>query len=360
MKEINITSEWKIKTDFPIIVAGPCSAETEKQLFSTAEAMQHISQIDLFRAGIWKPRTRPGDFEGKGEEAVRWLVDVKEKYGFAVCTEVATPKHVEVCLKHGVDALWIGSRTVVSPLAISEISAALQGVDTSVMVKNPMNPDINLWIGALERFYNVGIKRLAAVHRGFFTYNETHFRNDPVWQIPFELKRRIPKLPLICDVSHISGNSKLIADVSQWALDLEMDGLMIETHIEPRQALTDAKQQLTPNELKELLNNLQIKKTNKQTPQKVLSRMRQDIDNVDDQLLQQLGRRMEIIRQMGEYKQEHNMTILQMERWKKVLDERIDKGLGLGIKKEFLFKLLQLIHQESIRIQSEINSKKNL
>ena len=171
MKEINITSEWKIKTDFPIIVAGPCSAETEKQLFSTAEAMQHISQIDLFRAGIWKPRTRPGDFEGKGEDAVRWLVEVKEKYGFSVCTEVANPKHIEICLKHGVDALWIGSRTVVSPFAVNEISEALQGVDIKVMVKNPMNPDINLWIGALERIYNAGIKRLSAVHRGFFTYN---------------------------------------------------------------------------------------------------------------------------------------------------------------------------------------------
>jgi chorismate mutase len=358
MKEIAIQSTWETQKKKPIIIAGPCSAESLEQLQATASAIKKIKAVDFFRAGAWKPRTRISNFEGKGEEAIRWLSEIQTSFSMPVCTEIANPNHLEICLKYGINNFWIGSRTVVNPFSVNDISEALRGVEAKVMLKNPMNPDIDLWIGAIERVYRAGITDIAAIHRGFYTYNKSNYRNNPLWQIPIELKRRIPFLPIICDVSHICGKSELISEIAQWAMDLEMDGLMIESHIEAEKALTDARQQISPNDLLILLKNIQIPVKKNVKLQAQLNRLRLEIDETDKLLLQQLAQRMEIIKRMGEIKAENNISILQMERWKKILSERTEIGENLGIDKSFLFSLLQLIHEESIKIQAEINRKK--
>jgi len=358
MEDIAILSKWKIKKKKPIIIAGPCSVESREQLEATAFEIKKIAEVDFFRAGAWKSRTRKSSFEGKGEEAIQWLSEIQQKFSIAVCTEIASPKHLEICLKHGISNFWIGSRTVASPFSVKDISEALRGVKAKIMVKNPMNPDIELWTGAIERIYKAGICEIAAVHRGFFTYNKSNYRNEPLWQIPIELKRRIPSLPIICDVSHLCGKKEMISETAQWAMDLEMNGLMIESHIEAEKALPDARQQISPNDLRILLKNIQIPVKKRVKLQAQLNRLRLEIDETDRLLLQQLAQRMEIIKRMGEIKAENNISILQMERWKKILSERIEIGENLGIDKSFLFSLLQLIHEESIKIQAKINRKK--
>lgn len=342
----------------PLIISGPCSAETEEQLLNTAKEIVKLTNVKIFRVGIWKPRTRPDYFEGVGNIGLEWLKVVKDETGMKTAVEVANTRHVEVCLKHGVDILWIGARTVVNPFSIQEISEVLKGVDIPVMVKNPVNPDLELWIGALERINSVSIKKLIAVHRGFYFFEKSPFRNAPMWEIPIELKRIFPKLPVIVDPSHICGNKELILQISQKALDLEMDGLMIETHINPEIALTDAKQQITPAELKNLISKLVIRnKSGTIEFENKLEELRTKIDEVDYELIDIIIKRLDLVKQIGEYKRNSNITILQLKHWKNVIQDRLKKGVEKGLSKKLLIDLFELIHEESIRLQNEIMNK---
>ncbi len=352
-------NEWIDTDGKPLVVAGPCSAETEEQLLKTAHQLAAIRQVNVFRAGIWKPRTRPGDFEGVGEEGLKWLKQVKQETRLLTTVEVADSSHVELALKYNVDILWIGARTVVNPFSVQAIAEAVAGVDVPVMVKNPLNPDIKLWLGAIERFNTVGINKLIAVHRGFHYFEKSPFRNAPMWEIPIELKRIAPSLPIIVDPSHICGKRELIESISQKALDLEMDGLMIESHHDPEHAYTDAAQQITPTALQELLNKLVIrsKKGNVKFQHK-LEELRTEIDKLDGELLQILAKRMEIIDDIGDYKSENDITILQMKRWAGIIKDRMSIGTHLGLGSTFMKKLLNLIHKESIQRQENIFSKK--
>ena len=335
----------------PLVIAGPCSAESEFQVLSTARELAEIPQVAAFRCGIWKPRTRPGDFEGSGQLALKWLEQVKAETGLPVCVEVAVPAHIELCLKHGVDILWVGSRTVVNPFSVHELAEALKGVDIPVMVKNPVNPELQLWIGALERLHQQGIRKLVAIHRGFSAYGGRLYRNMPIWEIPIELRRLYPNLPVIVDPSHISGNRNLVPAVSQTALHFAFDGLMIESHVRPEEARTDREQQMTPSDLRAFLDKLTIP-----TPSNVdditLKHLRSEIDQVDDQILVLLARRMEIASRMGEHKRKLGIDYLQIERWKQVVEDRLQKGQQLGLDREFLLNLLHALHEESLRVQS--------
>ncbi len=342
----------------PLIISGPCSAESEEQLLNTAKKIVKLTNVKIFRVGIWKPRTRPDYFEGVGNIGLEWLKVVKDETGMKTAVEVANTRHVEVCLKHGVDILWIGARTVVNPFSIQEISEVLKGVDIPVMVKNPVNPDLELWIGALERINSVSIKKLIAVHRGFYSFEKSPFRNAPMWEIPIELKRIFPDLPVITDPSHICGNKKLLLQISQKALDLEMDGLMIETHINPEIALTDAKQQITPAELKNLISKLVIRnKSGTIEFENKLEELRTKIDEVDYELIDIIIKRLDLVKQIGEYKRNSNITILQLKHWKNVIQDRLKKGVEKGLSKKLLIDLFELIHEESIRLQNEIMNK---
>jgi len=334
----------------PLLIAGPCSAETEEQVVQTARELAKLPQVAAFRCGIWKPRTRPVDFEGRGEEALTWLQRVKEETRLPVCVEVALPAHIEACLKHHVDILWIGSRTVVNPFSVSEISEALRGVDIPVMVKNPVNPDLLLWIGALERLHQNGIRKLAAIHRGFSAYGSKPFRNLPIWEIPIELRRLFPDLPVLTDPSHISGNRKMLPHVAQSALDLAFDGLMIESHIHPDKALTDRNQQISPAGLADLISKLVIPHQ-KAEEDVALKLLRDEIDKADEEILQLLARRMEMASQIGKHKRNRGLDYLQMERWKSVVEDRLEKGIAMGLSRDFLMKLLQAVHEESLRKQ---------
>jgi chorismate mutase len=342
----------------PLIIAGPCSAENEQQVIDTARELSK-NGIKIFRAGIWKPRTRPNSFEGVGSRGFPWLKRVKEEFGMFTAIEVANVKHVYEALKAGTDILWIGARTSANPFSVQEIADALSGVDIPVMVKNPVNPDAELWIGALERLNNVGIKKMAAIHRGFSTYNKTEYRNSPQWEIPIELKRRIPDLPIITDPSHICGNRELLFEVSQRSMDLNFDGLMIETHINPEKALSDAAQQITPRELKNLLGKLILRKSNIENAMLLttLEELRQEIDNFDDKLLEILNSRMSISRKIGEYKKKYNITILQASRWDELLKRRIDLASKKGLSEEFITKVFKAIHQESINHQTKVMNR---
>ena len=338
----------------PLVIAGPCSAESRDQVLATARALAEIPQVKIFRAGIWKPRTRPDGFQGVGNEGLEWLRAVKEETGLLTTVEVARPVHVEEALKSGIDILWIGARTSGNPFSVQEIAEVLNGVDIPVMVKNPLNPDLNLWIGALERLSQAGIRRLAAIHRGFYPYTSSRFRHDPMWEVPIELKRHCSELPLICDPSHISGNTTLIPRVSQKALDLAMDGLMIEVHYKPETALTDKSQQLTPGMLRELLTQLVVRQPGSDPVlQSMLVELRKQIDELDHEMIRTLDRRMEIVRKIGTFKKEHGMTVLQIKRWMEIIDDRMEMGDRAGLEREFLLQLLQLIHKEAIRIQIE-------
>lgn len=360
--EIIPINEWLSCDDEPLVISGPCSAENEEQVISTAKQLARTKKVHVYRAGLWKPRTRPNYFEGVGSKGLLWLQKVKKETDLKIAVEVAKPKHVEECLAHGIDILWIGARTVVNPFSVEEIAEALKGVDIPVLVKNPINPDLKLWMGALERVNKSGIKKLAAVHRGFYSLNQSMYRNPPMWEIPIELKRLIPNLPILVDPSHICGNTELLAEIAQKGMDLEMDGLMIESHYKPWAALSDAKQQIEPKDLKLLLDNLILRKVSGTKEfENNLTKFRTQIDEIDDELLEILGRRLKIVNEIGEYKNEHEITILQLKRWSYIIEDRLKKGLKHNLNKDFLLKLLELMHAESMRIQTEImnkNSKK--
>lgn len=335
----------------PLVIAGPCSAETEEQVMNTARQLA-ANGIKILRAGIWKPRTKPGGFEGVGNEGLAWLKKVKHETGMYVSTEVATQKHVYEALKYGVDMIWIGARTTANPFAVQEIAEALQGVDIPVLIKNPVNPDLELWVGAFERLSKVGIKKLGAIHRGFSSYDKKIYRNLPQWHIPIELKRRYPNLPLICDPSHIGGKRDLIQPLSQQAMDLSYDGLIIETHCSPDAAWSDASQQVTPDRLKEILGTLIIRDAKQSTED--LSHLRQQIDELDDQLLELLAKRMRVSREIGTFKKEHGMTVVQTGRYDEILQKRISQALEMDMGESFMRTVLEAIHEESVRQQIEI------
>ncbi len=339
----------------PVVVAGPCSAETEEQVLGIAHALKE-QEVDLFRAGIWKPRTSPNSFEGVGSVGLKWLCRVKEETRLKTTTEVANKTHVEECLYHGVDTLWIGARTTVNPFSVQEIADALKGVDIPVMIKNPINPDLGLWIGAIERIYKAGITKIGAIHRGFASYGETYYRNKPMWQIPIELKRRFPDLTIICDNSHICGRRDILQDVAQKALNLNYDGIMTEVHHNPDEAWSDAKQQITPAQFKELTDALHLRgiEMNKALSKAALEDARSKIDKLDDQLLKILHERMRLVDDIGNYKKQNDLPILQPARWNEILDKSISKGTGKGLSEEFVGRLFRAVHQESINHQQKI------
>lgn len=352
---------WLKPSHQPLVIAGPCSAETEEQLLATADLLAKTGKISVLRAGIWKPRTRPGEFEGIGSIGLEWLRKAKHATGLPITVEVATGKHVEEALAAGVDILWVGARSTVNPFTVQEIADALKGVDIPVMVKNPVNPDLSLWIGALERINNAGITKLAAISRGFSSYEKSAFRNEPMWELTIQLKTLCPQLPVICDPSHICGNRELIPYISQKALDLEMNGLMIESHIDPSVAWTDAKQQLTPSALSDLIDHLTIRQPEPVNPvvSDKLAELRKQIDKIDDLLIQKLAERMSIVEKIGEYKRDNDITILQLNRWDEIIKKRASFGKALKLDEEFTTKMLELIHAESIRRQTEIMNAKS-
>lgn len=337
-----------------IVMAGPCSAETEEQVITTARQLA-AKGCHMFRAGVWKPRTKPGGFEGNGETALPWLKTVKEETGMLVATEVATPEHVELSLKYGVDILWVGARTTANPFAMQALADSLLGVDIPVFVKNPVNPDLELWIGAMERINQAGIKRLAAIHRGFSSYDKKIYRNMPMWQIPIELRRRIPRLPIICDPSHIGGRRELIAPLCQQAMDLGFDGLIVESHCDPDSAWSDARQQVTPDVLDYILSLLSIR-DDKMTTEGIVA-LRKQIDELDNQLMELLAKRMRVCREIGQYKKEHNMTVLQTGRYNEILDKRGAQGTLCGMDPNFVKEVFEAVHEESVRQQIEIINK---
>jgi chorismate mutase len=345
-----------IKEQRPLIIAGPCSAETEEQVMTTARELANKG-FKIYRAGIWKPRTKPGGFEGIGTSGLSWLQQVKKETGMYVATEVATKNHVVEAVEYGVDILWIGARTSVNPFAVQEIADALKltGFKGPVLIKNPVNPDLELWIGAIERIYNAGIRKIAAVHRGFSSYDKKMYRNLPQWHIPIELKRQIPNLPLLSDPSHIGGKRELIASLSQQAMDLNYDGLMIEAHCNPDKAWSDKDQQINPDILSYVLNLLVIRDT-KQTTES-LTELRQQIDQIDDELLTILAKRMRISREIGQYKKEHNMPVLQTVRYDEILDRRVNGAKEMGMDGAFMKTILEAVHEESIRQQIEVLSQ---
>ena len=342
----------------PLVIAGPCSAETEDQVLKIAHELKN-SDVSIFRAGIWKPRTRPGGFEGVGEIGLKWLQKAKAETGLLMATEVATAAHVKLALEHDIDVLWIGARTTVNPFAVQEIADALQGTDKIVLLKNPVNPDLSLWIGGLERLYNANIKKLGVIHRGFSTYEKTKYRNNPEWQIAIDLQNRFPDLPLICDPSHITGKRDMIQEVSQQALDLNYDGLIIETHIDPDNAWSDAAQQVTPATLKQMFINLRVRKISDDESEynQKMAKLRMQIDEFDGKLLEILGNRMKVADKIGLLKKEKNVAILQNQRWNEILGKMILEGEEKGLSNEFVMQLFKAIHQESISHQEKVINK---
>ena len=341
----------------PIIISGPCSAETEEQTLNTAQQLSDMG-VKIFRAGIWKPRTRPGAFEGVGSIGLPWLKRVKEETGMFIGVEVANAHHVYEAIKYGVDIMWIGARTSANPFAVQEVADALKGIDIPVLVKNPVNPDLELWIGAFERLNNAGITQLAAIHRGFSTYDKSEFRNHPQWQIPIELRRRFPEIPIITDPSHIGGKRSLIAEICQEAMDLSFDGLIIETHCNPDKAWSDASQQITPETLKGILDNLVLRRPKiGDTPRNTLDELRKQIDKLDNQLLDILKERMKISEAIGRYKYENNITILQARRYDEIMNDRKAKAESRSLNADFVTEIFESIHEESISCQSAIMNK---
>ena len=335
----------------PIVMAGPCSAETEAQVMQTAQALARKG-CHIFRAGLWKPRTKPGGFEGQGQKALPWLKRVKEETGMLIATEVATPQHIELCLKHSIDVLWIGARTTANPFAMQALADSLHGVDIPVLVQNPVNPDLELWIGSMERINRAGIRRLGAIHRGFSSYGGKLYRNSPMWQIPLELRRRIPALPILCDPSHIGGRRELIAPLCQQAMDLGFDGLIVETHHTPDQAWSDAQQQVTPDRLDVILSHLVVR--DKQQTVEAIDQLRRQIDDLDNQLIELLSNRMRICREIGRYKREHNITVFQASRYNEILEKRGAQATRCDMSAEFVATVFENVHQESVRQQMKI------
>lgn len=350
---------WSPAGKEPLIISGPCSAETESQMLTTAKQLAATGKIHVLRAGIWKPRTRPGHFEGAGAEGLKWLVQAGRENNLPVTTEVATAAHVELCLKEGVDILWVGARTTVNPFSVQEIADSLKGVDVPVMVKNPINPDIELWIGALERLNKAGVKKLAAIHRGFSSPEKGPFRNAPMWEMPIELRTRVPDLAILCDPSHICGTRELIPFIAQKAIDMDMAGLMVESHIHPDSAWSDAKQQVTPAVLSKMMEGLirRTPSTENKTVKDTLTVFREEIDQLDDEIMNKLSARMKISEKIGQFKKENDVTILQMTRWEEIIHTRVALGLAMGLSEDFTRTFLKLIHQESIQVQTRIMNK---
>ena len=340
----------------PLIISGPCSAETEEQVLETATRLAATGKVDMLRAGIWKPRTRPGSFEGVGTKGLPWMQKAKELTGLPITVEVATCKQVEDALHFGVDVLWIGARTTVNPFSVQDVADALKGSDVPVLIKNPINPDLELWIGAVERVAKAGIKNIGLIHRGFSSYGNTEFRNAPMWHLAIEMKRRNPDMMLINDPSHICGNRHLLQDVAQKAIDLDFDGLIIESHVNPDKAWSDAKQQITPEQLSEMIGKIIWRKedTTSEEYHAALEALRQQINNLDDELMQILGQRIKIAEKIGQYKKDNNITILQTNRWNSILERAFAKGEKLGLSNEFITKYFDAVHMESINHQNKI------
>lgn len=351
--------EWNIcMNGNPLLIAGPCSAETEDQIIKSARELKKIG-TNIFRAGIWKPRTRPNSFEGVGSIGLEWMQNVKKETGMLTTVEVANVKHVYEALRAGIDVLWIGARTTANPFAIQEIADALKGVDMPVFVKNPINPDVELWIGAIERLEKTGLKRIGAIHRGFSGYDHSIYRNPPQWQIPIELKRKLPDIPLICDPSHIGGKRELIQSISQKALDLNYDGLMIESHPDPDNAWSDAKQQVTPETLDIIIESLVVRQVNpKGVSLETLEDLRFKIDKLDNEILDIVQKRMQVSKLIGKYKKQNKMTILQPTRWKEIIEKNLIKGEKRDLSERFITKLLKALHEESIAKQTSIMNEK--
>ncbi len=348
-----VQEKWGKK---PLIISGPCSAETEQQMTETATRLAATGKIDFLRAGIWKPRTKPGMFEGNGVKALPWLAKAKTLTGLPTTVEVATAKHVEDALHFDVDMLWIGARTTVNPFSVQEVADALRGIDIPVLVKNPINADLELWCGGIERLQKVGLQQVGMIHRGFSSYGNSEFRNAPMWQLPIEMKRRFPGMPLICDPSHICGRRDILKEVSQKSIDLDFDGLMVETHIDPDNAWSDAKQQITPEEFAGMLENL-VWRTQNVAQKEVLdalTALREQINHVDDELIILLGQRMKIADKIGAFKKNTDITVLQTSRWNEMLEKATKKGEALGLSKEFIVKYFDAVHMESINHQTKM------
>ena len=347
---------WLTKEKRPIVIAGPCSAETEEQVLETGKRIFKTGKVDIFRAGIWKPRTRPGSFEGVGVKGLPWLNKVKELTGMPITVEVAKASHVEQCLAFGIDILWVGARTTVNPFAVQEIAEALRGVDIPVLVKNPINPDLALWIGGVERFLAVGIKEIGAIHRGFSNLGEKYYRNRPQWQIALDFKRQMPEVPLINDPSHICGRRDILQEVGQKAMDLDFDGLMIESHIDPDNAWSDAKQQITPEVLGKMITDMVLREDYEDQPDKQseLESLRAQIDFIDDELVNLLSNRMNIVREIGQYKKNNNMTILQQKRWNDILEKSKLQAERSGLSEDFVISIINAIHSESCDQQEKV------
>ncbi|WP_347839614.1 chorismate mutase [uncultured Draconibacterium sp.] len=354
--DINPIKAWLPNMDNPLLISGPCSLETEEQTMETARLLAKDKRVFVFRGGVWKPRTRPGSFEGVGSIGLKWLQQVKEETGLPVGTEVANAQHTEECLKAGLDVLWIGARSTASPFVVQEIADVVKGTDAVVMIKNPVNPDVQLWVGAIERINQAGIKNIVGIHRGFTPFRQTKYRNYPNWKTVIELKRTLPNLPIICDPSHIAGTREYLFEISQKAFDMGMEGLMLESHRDPSCALSDAGQQLTPADLGKLLDKLVIRYENADNPdfESQLDVLRNRIDAIDAELLETLASRVEIVKQIGQYKRDNNVTALQMNRWTQLMENRVNLGKSMSINETFVKILFQLIHEDSVRMQTEI------
>jgi len=353
-------SHWLPNIDNPLLIAGPCSLETEEQALATARELAKDKRVFVYRGGIWKPRTRPGSFEGVGSIGLEWMKRIKEETGLPVGTEVANAQHVEECLKAGVDVMWIGARSTASPFTVQEIADVLKGTNQTVMVKNPVNPDVQLWVGALERLNQAGIKNLVAIHRGFTPFQESKYRNYPSWKTVIELKRLLPNLPIICDPSHIAGKREYLLEISQKAFDMGLDGLMLESHIDPSCALSDKDQQVTPTDLGKILDELVIKYASSDDPlfENKLEELRRRIDQIDHEMMEILASRMELVHQIGEYKKQNKVTALQINRWSQMMDDRTNLAAKLHLDETFIKILFQLIHEDSVRQQTELIEKK--
>ncbi len=354
MRDLNPKFFPNLEVERPIIISGPCSAETEEQLLSTAHQLKAIG-VKVFRAGVWKPRTKPGGFEGVGQEGLRWMQRVREETGMLISVEVATAEHVRQALEAKVDMVWVGARTSANPFAVQEVADALKGVDIPVLVKNPVSPDLDLWMGAMQRLRNAGITRLGAIHRGFSSYGKSLYRNQPIWSIPIELHRQYPNMPIICDPSHMGGKRDLVEPLTQQSMDLGFSGVMIESHCKPEEAWSDAAQQLTPSDLGEMLGRIVIR--DKKVSTEDLSELRRKIDELDVSLLELLSKRMELSHSIGLFKKEHDMPILQANRYDEILEKRGAQALSLGLDIEFVKDILQTIHEASVELQIKLNSE---
>lgn len=342
---------WFDNPEKLLVIAGPCSVESEEQLMATALKLAEVPEVKVLRGGIWKPRTMPMTFEGVGVKAFEWMRKAKEATGLLTMTEVATPQHLEQALYYGIDMVWLGARTVTNPFSVQELADSMRGINIPVFVKNPVAPDVKLWLGAIERLSSVGIRHIAAIHRGFKDHADTIYRNNPLWHLPVELHRLVPEIPLITDISHICGRRDLLQPTAQKALDIATDGLMIECHCKPDEALTDAEQQITPESLQTLLGNLVIRNKKSSSDESVLEAMRERIDMIDNELLSLLRERMQVSSEIGVFKKEHNLAVLQVDRWNKILNDRINKGVAAGLDKDFVEDVFEAIHQASINRQ---------